>query len=491
MGKDVAHPSDPQTMRRLLFRLLATAHPATDHVQDAELLRRFVASNDPAALELLVRRHADAVWCACRRLLRSDVDAEDAFQATFLALIRKARSIRTNSVGGWLYRVAVNAALKLRERASRTVLVDPSQLTEVPAPVFYEPDADLMAAAHEELARLPERERLPVVLCDLEGLSHADAAVALGWPVGTVSGRLSRARAKLRDRLTRRGLTPSAGLLPMLAAPPRLISTAVSLTAGAPPAVVSLTEGVLVMMAQTTWKWVAVTAVCASALGAGGVLALAPGSGGQPPGERAPAPRNPGTPVPEPEPAPPEKGKSAEDDWLPGLDAKRHMFPPGMANFKALPTAFPELEIPQRVPDDQNYRELFAKLCPRLTGKTGLVIEPTDDPLRKLLKARLNEGVTYIQRIRERIRIGAFSPDVRLEYFECLADSQATVTELWSNQPKELIPWLEELVIVAKEFERFTYLRMSIGTDPPHAFDAARLHRFKAEATLWKAKKKQ
>jgi DNA-directed RNA polymerase specialized sigma24 family protein len=97
--------------RRLLFRLLASAPRTTDHVPDVELLRRFVASNDPAAFELIVRRHADAVWSACRRLLRSDADADDAFQATFLALIRKARNVRTTSAGGWLHGVAVHASL--------------------------------------------------------------------------------------------------------------------------------------------------------------------------------------------------------------------------------------------------------------------------------------------------------------------------------------------------------------------------------------------
>ena len=267
-------------MRHLLLRLLASAPPFGDHVPDAELLRRFVASNDSAAFELIVHRHAGAVWAVCRRVLRSEADAEDAFQATFLALVRKAKSIRTPCAGGWLHRVAVNASLKLRARAARTASLEPNQLDAVPAPTAA-PDTDLAAAVHEELARLSERERLPLVLCDLEGLSHADAATALGWPVGTVSGRLSRARAKLRERLARRGLAPSAALLPALAAPPRLIPNAVSLTTGAAtPAVVSLAEGAIAMTATTMWKWVAVALACASALGAGGVLAFGPGGSG-------------------------------------------------------------------------------------------------------------------------------------------------------------------------------------------------------------------
>src|SRR5688572_24875819 len=104
--------------RRLLFRLLSAAGPAGDHVADAELLRRYSSARDVAAFELLVRRHADAVWSACRRIL-PETDAQDAFQATFLVLARKAGSVRGSCVGGWLHRVAVNAALKLRAGGRR------------------------------------------------------------------------------------------------------------------------------------------------------------------------------------------------------------------------------------------------------------------------------------------------------------------------------------------------------------------------------------
>src|SRR5262245_53653193 len=137
---------------RLLFRLLAAAPPLGDHVPDGELLHRFRTSNDSAAFELIVRRHADAVWAACRRMLNCDADAEDAFQATFLALIRKAKSIRTLCVGGWLHRVAVNAARKLRERAGRVSSAEPDQLAAVPALASEEPDTELAAAVHEELS---------------------------------------------------------------------------------------------------------------------------------------------------------------------------------------------------------------------------------------------------------------------------------------------------------------------------------------------------
>lgn len=118
---------------RFFFRLLSSAVPAGDHVPDGELLRRFARDRDTAALELLVHRHADAVWTACRCVVRCDADAEDAFQATFLVLARKAGSVRAASAGGWLHRVAVNAALKLRERSSRVAVVTTEQLDALPA----------------------------------------------------------------------------------------------------------------------------------------------------------------------------------------------------------------------------------------------------------------------------------------------------------------------------------------------------------------------
>src|SRR5688500_11045497 len=135
-----------------LLRFLRAA-PA-DGAADARLLRRYADTRDEAAFELLVRRHADLVWGACRGVLRREADAEDAFQATFLALARKAGSVRGASAAGWLHRVAVHAALKLRARAARDA---PAGLPDVPAPAG--PDPDLVSAVHEELAGLGDRYR--------------------------------------------------------------------------------------------------------------------------------------------------------------------------------------------------------------------------------------------------------------------------------------------------------------------------------------------
>ena len=466
--------------RRLLLRLLFAAPPATDHVSDVELLRRFVGSNDSAALELVVRRHADAVWAACRRVLGTDADAEDAFQATFLVLLRKARAIRTPSAGGWLHRVAVNAALKLRARNARTSTAEPGQFDAIAASPPEGPDEGLAAAVHEELAQLSERERLPVVLCDLEGLTHEAAAAALGWPVGTVSGRLSRARAKLRQRLARRGLTPAGALLPALAAPPHLIPNAVSLTTtAAPVAIASLAEEVLAVMTTTTWKWATAAVACVGALGVGGVLAFGPGNQPAPPRDPMAAPALPAGL------APPAKEKSP-DEWLPP-------FGPIDRNNPRLPTVFPDIATaPDPDPTDPKGREKrqqqLKNLCPRLFGTVVLKIEPNDDALQKLLKARLHQGTQEFQRYMTLSAIQGQTANQN-DFIECLSDMRAAATELWSGQPKQLVPWLEELLVVAKDFERYAIIRVLNGSDPPQNLNSATRHRLKVEAELWKAKR--
>src|SRR5262245_2156401 len=211
--------------------------PTAQGVGDADLLQRFAARRDEAAFELLLWRHAGMVLSVCRGVLRDHHLAEDAFQATFLALARKAGSIaRRDAVAGWLYRVAYHAALKARGRRGRCPapesLAEPDSLPareEGPDPAGH----DLAPLLHEELARLPDKYRTPLVLCFLEGQSHADAARQLGWPRGTVAGRVARAREILRQRLTRRGVVLSAALF-------GTALTAASVSA-VPPALVSAT----------------------------------------------------------------------------------------------------------------------------------------------------------------------------------------------------------------------------------------------------------
>jgi RNA polymerase sigma factor (sigma-70 family) len=184
---------------------------------DAQLLDNFVRRRDEAAFELLVWRHAALVLGTCRRLLHDRHEAEDAFQATFLVLVRKAASIsKRESVGSWLYKVACRIAGRARSRsAKRACCPLPGDL-----PARADTDEvlwrDLRPVLDEEVARLPEKYRRPFVLCYLEGHTNEQAARQLGCPTGTVLSRLARGRERLRQRLARRGLVLSGGLLAAL-----------------------------------------------------------------------------------------------------------------------------------------------------------------------------------------------------------------------------------------------------------------------------------
>ena len=216
--------------------------------------------------------------------------------------------------------------------------------------------------------------------------------------------------------------------------------------------------------------WIAVT--CAGSLGAGGVLAF----GDRPPSIPATVPVAADGPVPNDNPN--------TQDWLP----KKAIYG------KLGPTAYTELRLPDRDPKDHDgkiRRAQFTTICPRLWGKIKLTIDPKDDSLRKLLKAQLHQGTHEFQRLTEIQYSGNWKPDLRPQYSSLLADMQVAITELWANEPKELIPWLEELVVVTKEFERFVLIRVEAGTDPPHAVHTTVRHRLALEVALWKAKHKK
>jgi RNA polymerase sigma factor (sigma-70 family) len=196
------------------LRQLAEVRRA-DALGDAELLARFVARHDEAAFAALLQRHGPMVMGVCRRILRDAHDAEDAFQATFLVLVRKAGSIgKGASLGYWLYEVAYRTALRAKLGAARRRQRErrAQEMTDTD-PLTDSGWEELRPLLDEELHRLPEKYREPFVLCYLQGKTHGEAAEQLGWPKGTVSGRLARARDVLRARLARHGVTLTAGLL--------------------------------------------------------------------------------------------------------------------------------------------------------------------------------------------------------------------------------------------------------------------------------------
>ena len=184
---------------------------------DAELLERFTSSNAEAAelaFAALIERHGPMVLRVCQSVLRERQDAEDAFQATFLILVRKAASIRKqNSVVSWLHGVAFRVASCQRGARARRRRHEQMVARRSNPSAEVEDREELASVIHEELDRLPAKFRAPIVLCYFASLSHEQAALQLRWPVGTVRSRLARGREQLRGRLTRRGLAPSIAFL--------------------------------------------------------------------------------------------------------------------------------------------------------------------------------------------------------------------------------------------------------------------------------------
>jgi RNA polymerase sigma factor (sigma-70 family) len=216
----------PQFLRSL-HRAIGPGEGAD--LTDADLLRRFLDRKDPAAFEVLVWRHAALVLAACRRVLPRPADAEDAFQATFLVLLYKAGSIgKRQSLASWLYRVAFRTALRVQRSAARRAAHERRAVTPA-ASEFPPPEvaAEVRPTLDEELSRLPEKYRAPLVLHYLQGLSKEETARQLGCPAGTVSSRLHRGQELLRRRLTRRGVTlTAAGLGALVASQPILAGAA-------------------------------------------------------------------------------------------------------------------------------------------------------------------------------------------------------------------------------------------------------------------------
>jgi RNA polymerase sigma factor (sigma-70 family) len=255
---------------------------------DGQLLGRFLERRDEAAFAALVRRYGPMVLGVCRRVLRGHHDAEDAFQATFLVLARKAASVMPRErVGHWLYGVARTTALRARVAAARRAARErPMAAPPEPAPPRPGLWVDLQPLLDEELSRLPARYRLPIVLCDLEGRTQKEAARQLGWPEGTVAGRLSRGRELLARRLARHG-SPLSG--PALAAalvevaavamPPELVAVTLQVapaaagqSAAVSARVALLAEGVVhSMFLSKLWTTVGVVLIAGLLLGAAGL----------------------------------------------------------------------------------------------------------------------------------------------------------------------------------------------------------------------------
>jgi RNA polymerase sigma factor (sigma-70 family) len=317
-------------LNAILTRLRENLKPQPDSdISDADLLSRFVAERDEAAFEALVWRHGPMVLAVCRRVLGDAADTEDAFQAAFLVLVRRARAIGTlRSLAGWLHGVAVRVAFKARARLAcrrrhegGAMPPDPPATADPMREVDWD---DLRPVLDAELDRLPDKFRVPIVLCHLEGKTQQEVAELLGWPVGTVATRVRRGHVRLRSRLTRRGVALSAAGLEAVfaqtsaaAAPgPELVGLTVKqaalVLAGGAAAVAShlqrLVTGVVRTMSYSTITKAGLVALLVVLIGTAGLIfrhELGQAAASAPVAAQQPAP----APVPAAEP---EKEKRAD-----------------------------------------------------------------------------------------------------------------------------------------------------------------------------------
>ncbi|MCI0464158.1 MAG: sigma-70 family RNA polymerase sigma factor [Gemmataceae bacterium] len=291
-----------QQIRRTILRR------DTEGLTDGQLLGWFITRREEAPFEALVRRLGPMVLGVCRRILRNPHDAEDAFQATFLVLVRKATSVVPQElVGNWLYGVAYRTAMKAKAMNSkRRAKERQSASLPRPAPQPDESWHDLQPLLDAELSGLPDKYRVPIVLCDLGGKTHKEAARQLGWPEGTVSTRLVAARRELAKRLTRRGVVLSGVSLGMVLSPHAAsaavpnallaatvkaaggVASGMAVTAGVVPAKVAcLTEGVLKAMLLTKLKAVMMALVGVAVIASGAALLAYHGLAAGPPAAHA------------------------------------------------------------------------------------------------------------------------------------------------------------------------------------------------------------
>lgn len=262
---------------QLVLRHAASAGCPTE--PDALLLKRYARDRDEIAFAELVRRHGRLVWALCRNLLPSEADADDAFQATFLALAKSANSIRDAArLGPWLHGVAYRVCLKAkREAARRKRRQEAASTKEASRPVADTAWDAALAAVHEEVHRLPEPLRIAFVLCCLEGKGATEAAEQLGWKLGTLSGRLTRAKEAILERLAARGIAAAVVGAAAISGgasgsvPAAVVARAADLIAdGAtvPGSILSLSQGVVGMAIHRT-KFLAAVVLVAGGLSLG------------------------------------------------------------------------------------------------------------------------------------------------------------------------------------------------------------------------------
>lgn len=261
------------------LRAVATT-TVSPSMSDGELVELFVRDNREEAISELVRRHRATVWSVCRRILGQQADVEDAVQATFLLLLRRARDLaKPELVGSWLYSVARKVALRARQQRSSESRKTPVQSPAAAAdPLDVLSGGEVLQILDEELLRMPEEYRAPLILCCLEGKTREEAARQLGWSEGSIKGRLERGRELLAIRLTRRGVTLTAALgMVLVWKTTGVCAAATSVVchfAAAKPQVLALVNTLEATLGTWfAWKWYVVAAMLFVGVGYGGAVA--------------------------------------------------------------------------------------------------------------------------------------------------------------------------------------------------------------------------
>jgi RNA polymerase sigma factor (sigma-70 family) len=370
---------------------------ATTGLTDGQLLERFTTSRSEAAeraFAAIVERHGPMVLRTCRSILRDDHDAQDASQATFFILARRAQALWVrDSLGPWLHRVARRAAVHARRAAERRRTAERQAAEREDRPASRANRDDLGGILHQEIDRLPDRYRVPIVLCDLEGRTYEEAARHLGCPVGTVKSRLARGRERLRSRLTRHGLAPSTHLaeaVPLTewaanegsraALEPSTVTTLRCVTVGIEPAgavpesVTTLARGVSRSMMLTKWKWAASAAITLGIVGVGAGRVVGWASQG-PQRRDEPARREVEHPAPQPirdagPAASRQEGRPAEERSVPPFDEIRVA-----GTLKVVVTPGPEHRV-TAIGEAHRLRALRTRV-ERTSGRNRLLIDST------------------------------------------------------------------------------------------------------------------
>jgi RNA polymerase sigma factor (sigma-70 family) len=455
---------------------------------DGQLLENYLSRRDEAAVAALVRRHGPMVWGVCRRIARNHHDAEDAFQATFLVLVRKAASVRPREmVGNWLYGVARRTALKARATAAKRQARE-RQVQQMPEPATVPepaPGHDLEALLDQELSRLPDKYRAAIVLCDLGGKTRKEVARQLQMPEGTFSTRLRTARAMLAKRLARHGLAVSGGALAALSrqatagvpasvlfatikAASLLAAGQAAATAAISANVAGLTQEVLKTMFVTKLRFAAVVVLAASLIGLGTTAAA----------YRALASDR-GVATDAAAKAVADNGqKEAGDGERPRAGAAERGNQSGEPASKSLPaagTSDPFDEKPQAGNDPRQGKQEPAD------GRAG-----DNSRLRGLLKDRL----AAVQKLAERVEQlsgqgGASLGEVRQAYLRVYR-AELDLCET----TKERIAVLEKIAKVYEEMEGHANALARQGSASPESVLEAKVNRLEAEIAVEREKAK-